>query len=131
MSFTRFFLLTLTLVLATAGRAEAQTCIANNHSYNECQRGCDTSTAADNNCECYWDAPSNPNGFPVDYVIGNEVFPPGDRNCWNAPCWKYDSIDECAVETGGTFNSGTVEGNGASLTPSRGSAGVSRRWSQS
>src|SRR5262249_28676347 len=100
--------------LATAGRAEAQTCIANNSSYNECQRGCSPSTAADNVCECYWDAPSLPGAFPVDHGgIGNEVLPPGDRNCWNAPCSKYDGIDECAFETGGTFNSGAgkFEGN--------------------
>lgn len=112
MSFTRFFLLTLTLVLATAGRAEAQYCSSFNNNYNGCSNGCDISVVP-SGCDCYWDAPSNPNGFPGDYEAGNEVFPPGDRNCWNGPCWSIDDFAQCPVESGGTFNSGTgkFEGN--------------------
>src|SRR3954471_5649049 len=47
------------------------------------------------NCACFWDDPTNPNGFPADmgFGIGNGTnCTPETPCCWNKPCWAF--VDE-------------------------------------
>ena len=77
-----------------------------------CNAGCEG--LLEINCKCFWDDPTNPNGFPADMGFGSgngTNCTPETPCCWNKPCWVFVDEGACAIGGGGSAAGEIVEDN--------------------
>jgi hypothetical protein len=113
MRLARRLALTL-LLLALPALAGAQTSIygacSTITSKGTCLAGCSINDPLANTCDCFWDNPADPDGFPQDNAF---ICAPGETCCWNVPCSHWTDPDDCVYGSGLIFNesTGLFEGN--------------------
>lgn len=95
------------------------------NTYGSCTPGCGTGSLV-LNCPCFWDDPTNPNGFPSDMGFGSgngTNCTPETPCCWNKPCWTF--VDEGACAIGGGSAGGEIDEDGCHWFAEEGRCGCS------
>lgn len=93
--------------------------------YGACSVGCSSPLLL--NCPCFWDDPTNPNGFPADQGFGSgngTNCTPETPCCWNKPCFAFVDENACAIGGGGSA-AGTIVEDNCHWFPEEGRCGCS------